>query len=55
MTISCISCAILRKVVKVLQFEALAGFESRANGIGAEYFVAFARRLIPGGGYLADF
>ena len=55
MTISCISCAILRKVEKVLQFEALAGFESRANGIGTVYFVAVTQRLIHGGGYLADF
>jgi len=46
--------AILHNAGKVLQFEAVAGFEPSANGIGTVYFVAVTRRLIHSGGYLAD-
>jgi len=48
------TCAIPRKARKFLQFEAVAGFEPSANGIGAVYSVAVTRRLIHNDGYLAD-
>jgi hypothetical protein len=50
----CISCAILRKAGKVLQYEALAGFEPGAGGPGTVYSVAVTRRLFHAGGYLTD-
>jgi hypothetical protein len=50
----CISCAILRKPGKVLQYEAVAGFEPGAGGPGSVYSVAVTRRLFHGGGYLID-
>ena len=52
---SSISCAILCKVRKILQFEAGAGFEPGARGIGTVYSVAVTRRLIHDGAYIAGF
>jgi len=48
------TCAILRKARKFLQFEAVAGFEPSANGIGTVYSVAVSRLLVHSGGYLSD-
>jgi hypothetical protein len=48
------TCAILRKARKFLQFEAVAGFEPSANGIGTVYSVAVSRLLVHSGGYLAN-
>jgi len=48
------TCAILRKARKFLQFEAVAGFQPSANGIGTVYPVAVSRLLVHSGGYLAD-
>ena len=39
---------------KIQQFEAVAGLEPSANGIGTVHSVAVTRRLIHGGGYLTD-
>ena len=50
----CITCAVLCKEGKILQFEAVARFEPSANGIGTVHSVAVTRRLIHGGGYLTD-
>jgi hypothetical protein len=50
----CITCAFLFKEGRILQFEAVAGFEPSANGIGPVHSVAVTRRLIHGGGYLTD-
>jgi len=48
------TCAILHKAGKVLQYEAVAGFEPSANGVGTAHSVAITQRLIDKGGYLAD-
>jgi hypothetical protein len=50
----CKTCAFLRKEGKVLQIEAVAGFEPSVNVIGIVYSVAVTRQLIHSGGYLAD-
>jgi hypothetical protein len=48
------TCAILRKARKFLQFEAVAGLEPSANGVGTVYSVAVSRLLVHSGDYLAD-
>ena len=50
----CKTCAFLRKEGKVLEIEAVAGFEPSVNVIGIVYSVAVTRQLIHSGGYLAD-
>ena len=52
---SSISCAIRCKVRKILQFEAGAGFEPGARGVGTVYSVAVFRQLIHCGTYIAGF
>jgi hypothetical protein len=47
-------CAILRKVGKVLQFEAAVGFEPSANGGWTICSVAVGRRLGRRDNYLSD-
>ena len=51
---SSISCAILCKVWKIQQFEAGAGVEPSAKGIGTVYSVAVTRQLIHDGAYIAS-